>query len=106
MWQETGASPYELADAIEASGQLHSTHDKLPAQRVQTNFTAEAVRSALKSARTTEAWTANGIDNFGENVVFVCNYPLRAIIHHLCNAGAVETYTSPDPNILRAKTKE
>ena len=106
MWQETGVSPYELADAIDGSRQLHSTHDKLLAQLVQTNFTAEAVRSALKSARTTEAWTANGIDNFGEVVLFVCNYPLRAIIHHLRKAGAVETYTSRDPNIMRAKTKE
>ena len=51
MWQETGASPYELADAKEGSGQLHSTHDKLLAQRVQTNFTAEAVRSALKECK-------------------------------------------------------
>ena len=106
MWQETGVSPFELATAIDGSSQLHPSHDKLLAQLVATNFTAAAVKSALKGARTTEAWTATGVDGLIEAALFVCNYPLRAIIKHFRRAGALETFTTSDPSILRAQARE
>ena len=106
MWQETGVSPFELANAIDGSSQLHPTHDKLLAQLVENNFTASAVKSALKGARTTEAWTATGVDNLIEATIFVCTYPLRAIVRHFRNAGSLETFTTTDPSILRAQARE
>ena len=106
MWQETGVSPFELAAAIDGGRELHKTHDTLLAQLVAKNFTATAVISALQSARMTEAWTANGVDHLVEVTLFVCNYPLRAVIHHLRRAGTIETYTTKDPNVLLAQTRE
>ena len=76
------------------------------AQLVENNFTASAVKSALKGARTTEAWTATGVDDLIEATLIVCNYPLRAIVKHFRNAGALETFTTTDPSILRAQARE
>ena len=98
-------SPFELATAIDEGRELHKTHDTLLAQLVAKNFTATAVISALQSARMTEAWTANGVDQLVEVTLFVCNYPVRAVIHHLRRAGTIETYTTKDPNVTREYDK-
>ena len=53
------------------------------------NFQSRYGKSALKGARTTEAWTATGVDGLIEAALFVCNYPLRAIVKHFRRAGAL-----------------